>query len=194
MILFRAESGDIKEYVFQVRITPTGTYREYLRSIPEDNPLYCKVTIENNLEKVRDLNIRSIGLFLFGELKDALIFSSKIYHGNARIYTVAIEEQSIMHIGDMNVLDAITTALQLGLHKNDRDSFDGFCSHYWKKGKTFSPCYEYIVKQAVVQELICTTEECAEFDREYMESTFVEHSNIYRQKLLQIYRQNKFKF
>lgn len=77
MIHFRAESGDIKEYVFQARITPTGTYLEYLESIPEDNPLYCKVTIENNLEKVRGLNIRSIGLFLFGELKDALIFQVK---------------------------------------------------------------------------------------------------------------------
>ena len=74
MIIFRTESGDIKEYGFQTRITPTGTYREYLESIPEDNPLYWKVTIENNLEKVRGLNIRLIGLFLFGELKDALIF------------------------------------------------------------------------------------------------------------------------
>ncbi len=87
----------------------------------------------------------------------------------------------------MNVLDAITTALQLDLYKNDRDSFDGFCSRYWKNGKTFSPCYEYIVKQAVVQEVICTTEECAEFNREYIEFTSVEHSNIYRQKLPQIY-------
>jgi|GEM_PF-2470699 len=187
MVLFRVESGDMKEYAPQTQIMPTEKYHKYLDGIPQDNNLYCKVIVENNLEKVQGRNIRLTGLFLFGELKDALIFSSKIYHGNARIYTVTIEEQSIIHKGDMNVLDAITTAIQLELHENDQDSFDGFCSHYWKKGKTFSPCYEYIVKQAVVQELICNTEECAEFNREYMKSTFVEHSNIYRQKLLQIY-------
>lgn len=187
MVLFRVEGGNVKEYVLHEIIIPTGKYSEYLDGISEQDPQYGKVIIEQALKKVQDSSCRTTALFLFSELKDALIFSSKIYHGNARIYTVTIEEQSIIHKGDMNVLDAITTAIQLELHENDQDSFDGFCSHYWKNGKTFSPCYEYIVKQAVVQELICTTEECAEFNREYMESTFVEHSNIYRQKLLQIY-------
>lgn len=194
MILFRVESGEIEEYTPYTQIMPTGKYREYLDTIPTDDNRYSKVVIETTLAKVQGTDIRLTGLFLFGELKDALIFSSKMYHGNSIIYMVK-PSGDVLYKGDMNTLDALTTAINLGLHEiSNRDLFEGFCRKYWKHGKTYSPCYEYIVTQATVQRVICTKEECNMFHHEYSDNTAtsflsVERSSVYRQKINEVYDQ-----
>lgn len=187
MMLFRVECDGVDEYQPQTIVTATGSYGKYLDGLSSDNPNYYKAHLEQGLTKARGMPLRRCCLFLFGELKDALIFSSKMFDGNACIYTTNVDVNDVVYKGDMNVLDTLKEAIKLDIHKNYPDTFAGFCSHYWKNGYTFSPCYEYIVRQAEIKELICDRDTCRKFHNEYAADHSVERSSIYRQKLHEVY-------
>lgn len=186
MILFRVESRDVA-YTPHQQITPSKRYCEYLNNLlPEDH----KAIIENTLEKVGERPNRKTGLFLFSELKDALIFSSNIYKGDSVIYIV--KPNKIIHKGDMNVIDMLKVATELELHHINNDLFKRFCHKYWENNKTFSPCYEFIAESAIVQQQICSIDECVKFHQEYKncqtESFLsVERCQIYQQKIQEAY-------
>lgn len=189
MILFRVESGNVA-YAPQQQIVPSERYREYLNNLPTEDH---KAVIENTLERISERSDRKVGLFLFSELKDALIFSSNMYEGSAVIYSVQIDHPNeIMHKGDMNIIDMLKVATELDLHNINNGLFERFCHKYWRFGKTFSPCYEFIARRATVQRLICSRDECTEFHQEYKnrdaESFYsAERCLIYRQKIHGIY-------
>ena len=186
MFLYRVESGAIEEYANGQIIEATGKYGQYLKDSQE---VSFKSKIEDALQSAGVVDRKTV-LFAFHELKDALIFSAKIYKGNARIYTISPEE--IIYKGDMNVLDSLTTAIKIGLYEKDYELFSGFCSEYWKRGKTFSPCYEYLLRRAQIEKVLCNVEECKKFYQEYTNSKgqsylSVERSSIYLQKINEVY-------
>jgi putative toxin-antitoxin system protein len=146
-----------------------------------------KTIIERSLIKVQGYDRRDF-LFLFAELKDAFIFSSKIYKGNANIYTVLVDSHDIIYRGDMNVLDTLTLAINLGICDNDISTFEALCLHYWKNGKTFSPCYEYIVKKAQIVNQLCNVEDCMAFYKSFIDYGIVEACTIYRKKLFESFQ------
>ena len=190
IFLFRVESGDNPELNQGTVIKPTGQYREYLNNIPKGDIIEYKKEMEDTLAKVQGQYRRNF-LFLFFELKDALIFSSKIYHGNAIIYAVSCHNHNIVYRGDMNTLDSLTLAMKLGMNETDPDMFDSLCRHYWKRGNTFSPCYEILVNEAKINNIVCDKSECKLFHSEYFAQNSiaflsVERTSIYIQKLNQI--------
>lgn len=181
------ESSNKSIYPRGQQILPTGEYRKYLDNINPVNDHEFKSIIEDSLKRVQGYDRRD-SLFLFHELKDALIFSSKIFKGYAVIYKVTVEHCHISYRGDMNTLDVLSYAINCGIHESDSEIFDNLCRRYWKCGKTFSPCYEYLVKRAIVLNLLCDTKDCKQFHSEYINNqseTFlsVERTSIYVVKL-----------
>lgn len=186
-LLFRVESSENSELKQEDTIAATGRYRVYLQELDDSNPHFYKNIIENTLTKVQGVDRRDY-LFLFDELKDALIFSSKIHKGNARIYLVDVNAADIQYKGDMNALDCLSVAINLGINDDHPDYFDSLCRNYWKCGKTFSPCYEYLVRHATMKEVICNQDDCLKFHSEYSERSnyaflSIERTNIYLEKL-----------
>lgn len=184
MFLFRVESGDVLYNLDQI-IEPTGGYKKYLEQMDDSPEKEYKTIIEKSLERVQGYDRKNF-LFLFAELKYALIFSSKIYKGNANIYTTSIDPFDTIYCGDMNVLDTLTLAINLGIYKDDISTFNAICCHYWKRGKTFSPCYEYIVKKAHIINQLCNIEDCMDFHTDYTKYGIVEACSIYRKKIIEL--------
>lgn len=164
-LLFRVESCVKPELKQGNIIITTGEYLAYLQQLNELDFHYYKNKIEDTLAKVQGVDRRNY-LFLFDELKDALIFSSKVYQGNARIYTVE-NVKGIQYKGDMNTLDCLSLAIKLAIDEEHSDIFDSLCTNYWKNGKTFSPCYEYLVESATIKNIVCTPDDCSKFHLEY---------------------------
>lgn len=187
MKLFRVVRGTDPLLEPGTQITPTGGYKQFLDSIPEKDSRQSKVVIERALDKTFGSQaIRTSGLFAFKELKDALIFSGKIYHGNAVIYEISISACDILFEGDMNMLDTLTRAVNIGLENDRPDIFDAFCNFYWKQFTTFSPCWEYILKAAIIERIICSADDCGRFQEEFRIYKSIERCPIYIQKLNEI--------
>lgn len=187
MKLFRVVRGTDPLLEPGTQITPTGGYKQFLDSIPEKDSRQSKVIIERALDKTwGSQGIRTSGLFAFKELKDALIFSEKIYHGNAVIYEISVSACDIAFVGDMNMLDTLTRAVEIGLENNHPYIFDAFCNFYWKQHTTFSPCWEYILKAAIIERIICSADDCGHFQEEFRIYESVERCPIYKQKLYEL--------
>lgn len=184
MKLFRVVRGTDPLLNPGTKITPTGGYKQYLDSIPENDSRQSKVIIERALDKTCGFQaIRTSGFFAFKELKDALIFSEKIYHGNAVIYEISVSACDISFKGDMNMLDTLTRAVNIGLENDHQDILDIFCNFYWKRFTTFSPCWEYILKTAIIERIICSADDCGRFQEEFRIYNSIERCPIYKQKL-----------
>jgi hypothetical protein len=183
--LFRVERGTKTQFENGQKLFPTGEYREYLANLPAENTSDFKQIIEDSLTRLGGFDRRD-SLFLFHELKDALIFSSKMYKGAAMIYVV--QPCGIPQRKDMNMLDMLRYAINCGLHVINPEIFDALCLNYWKDGKTFSPCYEYMANGATVINLLCDTNDCGKFHAEYSNHASpaffsVERTSIYLNKL-----------
>ena len=184
MKLFRVVRGTDPLLEPGTQITPTGGYKQYLDSLSKADKDYSKVIIERALDKTHGSHaIRTSGLFAFKGLKDALIFSEKIYQGDAVIYEISVSEYDISFEGDMNMLDTLTRAVSIGLENDRTDFFDAFCYSYWKRHTTFSPCWEYILKKAIIERVICSADDCIRFKEEFYVFESIERCPIYKQKL-----------
>lgn len=187
MKLFRVVRGIDPLLKPGTKITPTGGYKQFLDSIPEKDSRQSNVIIERALDKTwGSQGIRTSGLFAFNELKDALIFSEKIYLGNAVIYEISVSAYDITFMGDMNMLDTLTRAVEIGLNNDHPDIFNTFCNFYWKRHTTFSPCWEYILKAAIIERIICSADDCVHFQEEFRIYESVERCPIYKQKLYEL--------
>ena len=191
-IFFRVESGGKEIFPQNHKLLPTGEYKAYINNLPSGDAKEYKTIIESAL--MRHGVDRRNYLFLFDELKDALIFSSKIYKGHAVIYTVTTLPGMVHSRGDMNSLDILSYAINCGINEQNPDVFDLLCLNYWKNGKTFSPCYEYLTKEATVIDLLCTSDDCRKFYTEYTNNQSiaflsVERSNVYLDTLDKLRRQ-----
>jgi hypothetical protein len=182
-ILYRVESGENDILPKDFKLRPTGRYKAYLNNLPPSDIKEYKTIIEDSLERKGGVDRRNL-LFLFDELKDALIFSCKIYKGNAVIYTATVQPDMVLTRGDMNSLDILSYAINCGIYEQNPDVFDLLCLNYCKNGKTFSPCYEYLTKEATILNLICDHNDCKKFYSEYTDSNLmsflsVERSEVY---------------
>ena len=194
MRFFRVESSK-NELDIDSSIKSSGRYSEYLQQ--EDEAAKLKCAIENMLDKLKGeiLCNRRDYLFAFGELKDALIFSSNIYKGKAKIYSITSQPDSCTYKGDMNLIDLYNIIGVDNLDKNENKLLENLCKGYWMHCRTHSPCYEYLLKNATVESLVCSEEECIKFYKEYTctESysfLSVERSSVYQTKLKEFYTTN----
>lgn len=194
MKLFRVESS---EHLLTIgsNIKSSGHYRKYLQEANDDKAKLLTI-IEDSLDATNNIGgfIRRDCLFAFGELKDALIFSANIYRGNAQIYGVSASWGSILHKGDMNLLDLLAMSVENNNGEDCIKMLKVYCVKYWDKmSRTHSPCFEYLLKDANVEKLICTVKDCKRFYKEYKEcqcgylSLSTEQTNVYVSKINEVY-------
>ena len=187
MKLFRVEASE-NELDIDSTIKSSGRYSEYLQQ--EGEVVKLKYAIEDALDECNsDGEFRRRNcLFAFGELKDALIFSSNMYKGKAKIYSIASQPDSCIYRGDMNLIDLYNIIGVDNLDKNENKLLENLCKGYWKHCRTHSPCYEYLLKNATVESLVCSEEECIKFHKEYTcteaySFLSVERNSVYQNKL-----------
>lgn len=168
MFLFRVSPS--LEPVFNTNdiIKPNGGYSKFLGGTAEDST--AKQKVENALRQCYsfpEVN-RCSSLFLFHELKDAFVFSSKIHKGNARIY--AVKPAGRLSRRDMNILDVLNYAInryEWGKCACRQQCVNDICDSYWKNLYTFAPCLEYMVDSATVISLVSDQNTCLKFHSQY---------------------------
>ena len=140
---------------------------------------------KKDLEKILDETkaipfSRKNALFLFQELKDALIYSLRT--GNY-LYAVSCSDGFRY---DMNMLDSILDAINIGI---ENYQVEAMCHSYWKHKKTHSPCYEVMTQQAQVKAVICETAVFDQFKKEYIacNNFSVEKTSVYRDLFKKLY-------
>lgn len=205
MKLFRVESAS-KDLIIGSDIESSGEYRNYLQDTT-NSKVQAMVLIEDCLDETYSTSIiedctnetnntesliRRDCLFAFHELKDALIFSSNIYKGNAKIYSITINSDSCIHRGDMNLIDLLNIIGTNNIDESANKFLKKLCKGYWDSRHTHSHCYEYILKSATVESIVCDEGECVKFHNEYTCTTScsflsVERCSIYQAKIKEVY-------
>lgn len=191
MFLYRVEKSEKGIISDGSEISSSGGYNSFLNS--GDVQANNRLAVEDALiqSRVNPSVNRREALYLFHELKDALIFSSKMFSGNARIYIVDVPHGSMIGRYDMNVVDFINHAVERYewlRNPETSECVEDLCDFYWKMSSTFTPCYEYLVRNAQVVKMICDLTDCVQFHREYSDSRVLsfrscERCSIYVQKL-----------
>lgn len=170
MVLFRVEKSDKEILPEGSEIICSGDYENFLNS--GEKKAANRLAVENALNESRanpGVNRRET-LYLFHELKDALIFASKMFSGNAHIYTVSVPPGSCVGRFDMNVVDFVNHAIERYewlRSPETKECIEDLGDFYWKMSSTFTPCYEYLVRNAHVIEMVCDVAECRQFHEEY---------------------------
>lgn len=124
-------------------ITPRTTFEETMKD--------TQLEVENSLNELKPSGVpaRKDCLYVFYDLSSTLIFCSK-YGGN--IYTVSIEIKDLYWKADMNILDSIHDIFKVTECEDVRATI---VRRYWEEGShTFQPCYELLVRQAKVINII----------------------------------------
>ena len=124
-------------------ITPLTTFEEVMNESQQE--------VENSLNELRPSGVpaRKECLYVFCNLSSALIFCSK-YGGY--IYEVDIEPTDVYWRADMNMLDNIHDIFKITEYKDVRATV---VRRYWEEGShTFQPCYELLVRQAKVINIV----------------------------------------
>ena len=140
MLLYRV---DKRRFNNNVIITPRTTFEEVMNGTQQE--------VENSLDEFRPSGVpaRKECLYVFCNLSSALIFSSK-YGGN--IYTVSIKTEDLYCRADMNMLDSIYNIFKITECEDVRATV---VRRYWEEGShTFQPCYELLVRQAKVVNIV----------------------------------------
>lgn len=194
MRFFRVESSK-NELDIDSTIKSSGRYSEYLQQ--EDEAAKLKCAIEDALDECNPNGRfrRRDCLFVFEELKDALIFSANIHRGNALIYEVSASCPDILHKGDMNLLDLLSISFKDEKAEDNIELLKNICGKYWgKQNRTHSPCFEYLLNQAKVEKLLCSAGECLSFHNEYKNCQCgyplrpIEQSSVYQSKMKEYYK------
>lgn len=177
MYLFRVDN---REFTVGDIINPECNYQEaFTKQEKKDLESYLDTT------KVIPFS-RKDALFLFMELKDALIYS--IRKGNY-LYVVSCSEGCRC---DMNMLDSILDAINIGI---EDCQVEAMCHSYWKHKKTHSPCYEVMTQQARVEAVICGKAVFDLFKSEYIahDNFLVEKTSVYRDLFKKLYIDDEYK-
>lgn len=193
MFLYRVEKSDKRIISDGSSISSSGDYNSFLNSgnAKAINRLAVEDALHQSHANPNPGISRREALYLFHELKDALIYSSKMFFGSAHIYTVDVSPNSMIGRYDMNVVDFINHAIghyDWSKSSETKECVADLCDFYWKMSSTFSPCYEYLVTNAQVVRMICNPSECLLFHREYTDNSLpsfrsCERCSIYIQKL-----------
>ena len=124
-------------------ITPRTTFEETMKD--------SQLEVEHSLDELKPSGVpaRKECLFLFCDFSSALIFCSK-YGGY--IYEVAVEPDDVYWRADMNMLDNIHDIFKITECEDVRATV---VRRYWEEGShTFQPCYELLVRQAKVINIV----------------------------------------
>ena len=145
--------------------------------------------VEKKLDELKPSRVpnRKECLYLFCNLSSALIFCSK-YGGY--IYAVAIEPADVYWRADMNMLDNIYDVFKI----TDCEDFRTIVvRRYWENGShTFQPCYELLVRQAKVINVVLD-KPCAKdlIKAEMHRYGTIEDTPIFRSIFLEGFSENK---
>ena len=116
-----------------------------------------KRQIEEALNMQSKYGKRSDYLFIFNSLEAALLFLIRCLKGG-RIYSVTINPEDIVARCDMNLVECMMCLLNYRTdeqkQKSRPEGFGSIAKAYWESGKTFIPCWEYLVKKATTQKCI----------------------------------------
>lgn len=148
MLLYRV---DRRRYNNGDDIEPSTTFEETMNS--------SQVQVEKKLDELKPRGVpdRKKCLYLFNDLSSALIFCSK-YGGY--IYTVSVEPTDVYWRADMNMLDNIHDIFKITECEDVRATV---VRRYWEEGShTFQPCYELLVRQAKVINIVFEKENAKE--------------------------------
>jgi hypothetical protein len=106
--------------------------------------------MERILEQVRPeaKPNRAVCLMLFEDENCARHHWSKMSGG--KLYTVAADQHSVLHRGDMKLVD------QIGANVDGCEDLTNLARDYWNASPTKTPCIEVLVHEATVIELIGT--------------------------------------
>ena len=173
IMLFRVDNRAFEEGEW---IEPSRDYQEWFDC--EE-----KHVLETFLENTRENCTipRRNALFLFMELKDALLFARR-----SGQYIYQVQQENVYGRFDMNRLDSILEIIRIGTDKN---VIEAMCRQYWHFRKTFAPCIECLTNRAKVVRIICERPEIELFSEEWLQdnSYSVEKSQTYRNLLNRIY-------
>lgn len=125
-------------------------------------------------------------VFLFDDIKNALLFWSK-ESKKANIYKVGIKYEDIIFKGDMNYLDFL---MEVARNTEDEQVLDSYTKKYWENGfGCISPCYELMVKKAVVQEVLLdgNSEYARKLREEIKKVKYVQCTNAYKVLVNKLY-------
>ena len=177
MPLFRVDarifdSGDI--------IVPQSNYQAQMDE--------HQLRIEASLTRTRTDNKveRTHCVFLFDDIKNTLLFWSK-KQGKANVYKVKVKGKDFVHKGDMNYLDFL---MEVARNTEDEQVLDSYTKKYWENGfGCISPCYELLVKETVVQEVLLdgNSEYARKLCEEIKKVKYVQCTNAYKVLVNKLY-------
>lgn len=132
-------------------ITPQTTFEGVMKG--------HQLEVEMSLNHLKPPSVpaRKECLYLFYNLSSALTFCYK-YGGY--IYGVTVEDEDFYWRTDMNMLDNIYEVFKI---TECNDIRTAIVRRYWEEGAhTFQPCYEYLVSQAKVINIVFNEENAKE--------------------------------
>lgn len=121
-----------------------------------------KQVVEDALNACSSIGKRSDHLFLFCSLEAALVFLLQCLK-SGYIYLVEFGQDDFVARYDMNLIDCLQYVAHYNNRVNTTEQVPGALTYlakeYWNCGKTFFPCYEFLVKKATVKECLFQIEE-----------------------------------
>lgn len=152
-------------------IRPNGEYYTHLDAV--------RRKVEDSLSRTNSNIERNNILFLFDDIKNALIFWRKIGE-SANIYEVKLTGEQVLHKADMNYLDVLSL---IERELKDDKKLDCFSEKYWgNESGLFSPCYELLVREAKVKKIIVegSSEQAKELLNDIKKNTYIQNTDFYK--------------
>lgn len=139
-------------------VSPKSSYAESFKGLFAQE----KQMVEDALNECSSIGKRSNHLFLFCSLEAALVFLLQCFR-SGYIYLVEFDQDDFVARCDMNLIDCLQYIARynncVDTVKQASGALTYLAKEYWNCGKTFLPCYEFLVKKATVKECLLQMDE-----------------------------------